>query len=87
MLIKFFLNMKIKITFNKSEIKELFFPVFSDFNSINCEIDKKLISTNNWELANNNILFNNVITKIDALKKQKPKDNQTDLENIKSVIL
>lgn len=49
--------------------KELFFPVISDLNSINEEINVSFISNNNWDLANDEVEFKRVLAKIKESKK------------------
>lgn len=52
---------------------ELFFPVIEDLKSINKETDTTKISSNNWELANDNNHFEEVIEKI---KKSRSEENK-----------
>lgn len=44
--------------------KELFFPVLADIKNINKETDTTRVSSNNWDLAQNNITYKEVIGKI-----------------------
>ena len=55
-----------KFSFN--DFKELFFPVYRDFNSINTEIDTKFVSNNNWDLANDSQKYATVLSKIEEAK-------------------
>lgn len=47
--------------------KELFFPLYNDFKNINEETDTNVISSNNWDLANDQSKFNyaDVLRKIE----------------------
>jgi len=71
---------------NRSEINELFFPVVSDLNSINSEIDKKLISNNAWDLANDEEEYQKVIKAIDDSKK-KPENTNTKASEYTIVVV
>lgn len=53
--------------------KELFFPVISDLNSINEEINVSFISHNNWDLANDDVEYKKVLAKIKESKKVEEK--------------
>ena len=44
--------------------KELFFPVLADIKNINRETDTTRVSSNNWDLAQNNTTYKEVIEKI-----------------------
>ncbi|MCL9808930.1 hypothetical protein [Flavobacterium luminosum] len=43
---------------------ELFFPVLADLKNINEETDTTRVSSNNWDLANDNEDFKEIIEKI-----------------------
>ena len=55
--------------FKNINFKELFFPVISDLNSINEEINVSFISHNNWDLANDDVEYKKVMAKIKESKK------------------
>lgn len=61
----------------KLDWKELLFPVLEDIKNINKETDTTKISSNNWELAENNSTYNNVISKIK--ENQSKEDKQHDI--------
>lgn len=59
--------------------KELLFPVLADIKDINKETDTTVISSNNWDLAQNNTTYNDVINKI--------KENRASDENEHNFII
>ncbi|MEZ7506388.1 hypothetical protein [Flavobacterium sp. Arc2] len=44
--------------------KELLFPVLADIKNINEETDTTRVSSNNWDLANDNEDYNRIFKKI-----------------------
>lgn len=44
--------------------KELLFPVLADIKNINEETDTTRVSSNNWDLANDNDDYNRIFNKI-----------------------
>ena len=58
-----------KEVLQKINWKELFFPVLGDIKNVNEDTDSERVSTNNWNLANDDENYQIVETKIEEARK------------------
>lgn len=59
----------------KIDWKELLFPVLADIKNINEETDTTIVSSNSWDLAQNNATYKEVIGKIKENRSSEDKEH------------
>lgn len=66
--------------FRKISLKELFLPILVDLNNVNAETGTAEISANNWHLANDPKLYDEILKEIDRKKELNTAKDEMSVE-------